>query len=496
MLLGVDIGGSGLKVGVYTHDGETVAFASQGYSFTCPHSGWAEIDPRVWWQAFCDTLKSIALKVNLHEITCIGISGTNATLGIDKDGEVVMPGIMFNDLRSVEECEYINNLIGEEELLSITGNRVMPGTCSAATILWLKNNKGDEYNKIHKFVHPSSYFVYRLTGEAAVDRSRAVPSLLFDIDEDRWSELICGSLEIDIETLPEIRDSDEVIGSLSKQAAKETGLSTKAVVVTGGNDTACAALGMGITEHYMAGDNSGTAGVLFVDVPRPVRDSRFMTTAHVLRNHYLAMAPMSSVGSSLNWFKNEFCYLEQAEAQKQNEDVFNLLCEAAKHSSPGANGLVFLPYLMGERAPIWDPYAKGVFFGITLNHKKHDFIRSILESSGYGTRWNLSIIEETLGAEISEIIAAGGQAKSSFWLQLKAGITKKVYLTREIREAATFGAAILAGKGLGVGCEITTRKYKETFCPDCNKNDRRLYDKNYDLYRKLYSDLKSSFREN
>ncbi|MBI4245053.1 MAG: hypothetical protein HY606_13265, partial [Planctomycetes bacterium] len=460
LLLGIDIGASRLKSAVYSYGGRMLTFSSRQYSPVYPKHGWVEIEPELWWQAFCETLKDISGKIDIRLIKSIGISGTNATLGIDKDGGIVMPGIMFSDQRSIEECRYILENIGDEEILSITGNRIMPGTCSASTILWLKNKKMDEYNRIYKFIHPSTYLLYKLTGKIAVDRSRASPTLLYDINKNKWSKTLCDKLSIEITKLPDVRDAYEIIGTVSKEAQENTGLSHKTLVVTGGNDTACAALGMGIIKHYMAGDNSGTAGVLFIDVPKPVKDSRFMNMVHVYRNHYLVVAPMSSVGSSLEWFKEEFCHEEKINAHNQDKDVFTLLCELAQKSSPGANGIIFLPYLMGERAPIWDPNARGVFFGISLKTKKCDFIRAILESAAYGTRWNISIIEEKLGKEIKEIISAGGQTKSHFWLRLKSDITKKAYVIPEIAEAATHGAAILAGMGLGLNPEIEICRHK------------------------------------
>lgn len=492
-LLGVDIGASRLKSAVYTFKGKLVALSSRAYSLAHPYSGWSEIAPDLWWQAFCGTLQDISLKVSLRKIKSVGISSTNATLGIDRKGEILMPGIMFNDQRSIAECQGIQKVISEKEIFALTGNRIMPGTCSLATILWLKNKKRDEYNRVYKFLQPNSYFVYKLTDRIAVDHSRASPTLLYDINKKKWSRTIADRSGVDMTKLPDLHYADEPIGGLSRMASAATGLSTEAVVVTGGNDTACTALGMGVVKHGMAGESMGTASVLFADVAKLARDPRLMTMAHVLRNHYLTVAPMSSVGSSLGWFKDEFCREEQRKAARLRQDVFKVLSQLAKTSPPGANGIIFLPYLAGERAPVWDPYAKGLFFGISLRSKKGDFIRAILESAGYGTRWNISVMEEITGTKFKEIISTGGQTKSRFWCQLKSDITRKRYTIHEVGETGTLGAAILAGKGLGVEVTIEKKPFRK-FHPHPAGNKRRTYDRNYELYKKLYFDLKPVFR--
>lgn len=492
-LLGVDIGASRLKSAVYTLQGELVALSSREYSLAYPYPGWSEIAPALWWQAFCGTLRDISLKVSLRKIKSVGISSTNATLAIDRKGKILMPGILFNDQRSIEECQGIQKVISEEEMFSITGNRIMPGTCSLATMLWLKNKKRDEYKRVYKFLHPNSYFVYKLTDRIAGDHSRSSPTLLYDINTKKWSRTIAERSGIDMAKLPDLHYADEPIGRLSRMASAETSLSTEALVVTGGNDTACAALGMGVVKNGMAGESMGTSSVLFADVSKMVRDPRLMTMAHVLRNHYLTVAPMSSVGSSLGWFKDEFCCEDRRKAAKLREDVFKVLSQLAATSPPGANGIIFLPYLTGERAPVWDPYAKGLFFGISLRSKKSDFIRAILESAGYGTRWNISVLEESTGTKFKEIISTGGQTKSRLWCQLKSDITRKRYTIPEVGESGTLGAAILAGKGLGVEVSIE-RKPIQKFCPDSDRNKCRTYERNYELYKNLYFDLKSAFR--
>lgn len=497
MLLGIDIGGSRLKIGVYAFEGKLVAFENYDYSLTSPRRGWMEANPELWWNTFLKMLKKMAKKIRLKEIEAIGVSCTNATLGIDKNGRILLPAVMFMDQRSIEECEYIADRIDSEKIQKITGNRIMPGTCSAPTILWAKSNKKTTYERIYKFMVPSTYFVYKLTGKFAIDRSRATPTLLYDIRANEWSKELCEAIGIDMSKLPPIYDSDEVVETLTRTSAQETGLDKDTVVVTGGTDTSCAALGMGIAEFGKAGEDSGTAAVLFVDSQEPLMDHRVMNIAHVIKGHWLAVAPMSHMGRSLEWFKDEFGIEKRKIAEKNDKDIYDLLCKEAASSPPGANGMIFLPYLLGDRAPIWDTDARGVFFGFSSTHKRSDFIKAILESAGFGIRWNIEIIEKKLQSSIKQIIAVGGHSRSSLWTQIKSDITSKNYAVPEGKEAATLGAAILAGKGLGIYGDIAGigqefSLTKKVFVP--NENLAKTYQAYFDLYKRVYFDLRADFK--
>lgn len=497
MLLGVDIGGTACKSLLLSEEGEVIACVSSGYALRHPRPGWAEIDPEEWWRAFLQNLRDLSRRADLKAVRAMGVSCTNALLAVDAAGRVVMPAVMFMDQRSQKQCRRMEEQVPADSILKTTGNRLMPGTCAAATIAWAADEQPAMYERAWKFMAPSAWFVYRLTGEAAMDRSRATPTALFDLEQDAWSPELCAAWGIETGKLPGVYPAAAIVGRLTDCAADETGLDRTTVVVTGGTDSSCAALGAGVAAPGMACEVSGTATVLLADVPRPVPDARFMTIHHVIEGQWLAVAPMSAVGSALRWFRREFCTDVEQVALERGRDAYDLLCEEAAASPPGARGLLFLPYLSGERSPIWDSNARGAFCGMDLSHSRRDLVRAILESAGYGLRWNIEAMAER-GIGVAELRCVGGQAKSDTWVQVKADITQRRCRVPAVGEASALGAALLAGKGVGTYPDLAEAgrslvRFRSDVTP--RTEFREAYSRSADLYRRLYFELKETFRQ-
>ncbi|MFH1676481.1 MAG: FGGY-family carbohydrate kinase, partial [bacterium] len=383
-------------------------------------------------------------------------------------------------------------------VFNITGNPVAPGAYSLPTILWLKHHEPETFQAAHKLMVPGGYLVARLTGEFTIDHSRASTTLLFDIRKKEWHQPFLEALDIPLEKLPRTEPSDAVVGRVTEEAARLTGLREGIPVIAGCMDTLGASIGSGVMRQGECFVIMGTAARVSGPLEKAVFDSRFMNCSHVIPDRWLYIGAINGVGSSLRWIRDTFCQLEQGVADFTGQDVYDLITAQADQSPPGSKGLLFLPYISGERTPIWNPYARGVFFGVTLGHNRNDFFRSVLEGAAFAIRHVVEILEIESGVAIQDLRIGGAAASSRVWDQIIADILGKRVVSLTQSHTEVLGAAILAGVGLGVYPDLPAAIEKtvlpgQEFKP--NPEAHAAYDRLYPLYKNLYTDVQHHFEE-
>lgn len=489
-LLGIDIGTTMLKSMLIDANGKIIHEAFYPYSVKHPNPSWAEQDPNDWWVGFKETVKRVTRDVSVKDVASIGIDCLCPSLvAVDAEGKPQGNAIIWMDHRSVEQAEWIRKNLGEDLVFKVAGNRVAAGAFSATSILWLKENRQKLFEDTRSFLHANGYLILKLTGESTMDWTNASFTLLFDVRKRTWSEKLCELMNLPIEKLPTLLPSWKVVGEVTLEAASEVGLAPGTPVIAGGADTPCAAVGAGAVKVGDALDSSGTSTVLGVCTDNPVTDRRVMIRCHVVPDEWMYIAPSNFTGGSLRWFKEQFGQVESLSAEMLNLNPYEILDLEAEKSEPGSKGLVFLPYLAGERAPIWDPNAKGVLFGLTLNHTRNDVIRSILEGGAYALRHNIEVVE-SLGVYMASIRVTGGPAKSRLWRKIKADVTGKKVILPAVKESSAFGSAVLAGFGVGLYGNLTQASeelvsIEDEILPDPKAHE--IYDLLFNLYKKLYN---------
>lgn len=500
-LLGIDIGTSGTKTVLFDEKGNVLAYALEEYPLYQPENGWAEQDPDDWWKAVYITIQEVIQKnaIKKEDIKGVGLSGQmHGAVLLNKDNTVLRKAIIWCDQRSSKECEQITSLVGKDKLIKITANPALTGF-TASKVMWVKNNEPKIYEKINKILLPKDYIRFKLTGEFATEVSDAGGMQYLDISKRKWSSYILEKLEVDKEWLGTVYESQEITGRISREAAALTGLKEGTPVVGGGGDQAVGAIGNGIVNKGVISSTIGTSGVVFAFSDRVIIDplGRVHTFCHAIPNAWHVMGVTQGAGLSLKWFRDNFCMEEKRTAQLMKVDPYFLMDQEAEVIMPGSEGLIYLPYLMGERTPHLDPYARGVFFGLSAKHEKSHMLRSIMEGVTYSLRDCLDIIKE-MGIDINEVRASGGGGKSKLWRQMQADVFGTDIYTINTDEGPALGAAILAGVGTGIykdvqeACSLCVKlKSKQ----ETNKTIYDKYNKYYKLYRSLYTSLKQNFKD-
>jgi xylulokinase len=465
-----------------------------------PQPLWAEQNPADWWAA---TVTSIRRLLDRHEVRPDEIAGVGLTgqmhglVLLDAHGQVLRPCIMWNDQRTAEEVAAITRTVGREELLRLTGNPVLPGF-TAPKILWVRTHEPDVYRRIAAVLLPKDYIRYQLTGGTFSDVSDASGTSLFDVGRRRWSDEMLAALEIPAAWLPEVTESPVVSGAISARAARETGLAEGTPVVGGAGDQAAQAVGTGIVTEGIVSVTLGTSGVVFAasDSYRVEPEGKLHAFCHAVPGMWHLMGVMLSAAGSFRWYRDALGQAEQQQAKASNRDVYDLLTAAAAGVPAGSEGLIFLPYLTGERTPYPDPNARGVFYGLTLRHEKAHLTRAVLEGVAFGLRDSMELMRE-LGLEIHQVRASGGGARSPLWRQILSDVLATELATVNTTEGAAFGAALLAGVGAGVFPSVAEAGRATIDVTDTTKPDpaaAATYDRFYPLYRGLYPALAPSFR--
>lgn len=501
-LLGVDLGTSGTKTVLFTQKGETVASDTREYPLYQPKNGWAEQDPHDWLEAAVGSIKSVLAqsKVNANDIASLAISGQmHGLVMLDKEGKVLRRSILWCDARTSKQCAEITERVGKQRLIDITANPALPGF-TASKILWVREHEPDIYAKCSTILLPKDYVRYCLTGKLFMEVSDASGTNLLDIKKRKWSSEILAALDIEPKLLPEIIESADCAGYISKQASDLTGLKEGTIVAGGAGDNAAAAIGTGVCSEGKAFVTLGTSGVVFAHTNQPAIDplGRVHTFCAAVAGAWTAMSCTLSAGLSLRWMRDEFYSFEKEREKQEGRDVYNLMTDAAAKTPIGADGLIYLPYLMGERSPILDPQARGVFFGLSARHSKAHLTRTVLEGVTMSQRHNLHVLNE-MEIVPDTLIACGGGASSPLWRQMLADVLNCRVETTVSKEGPALGAAILAGVAAKIfssvkdGCDICIKK--SSVFSDPIYAHKRAYDEIYKLYSSLYPIMRPAFHK-
>jgi xylulokinase len=448
VVLGLDVGTSGLKAVLLDADGHQVDEATAGYELRTPRPGWTEQDPDHWWAASRAALGELWARGHRSaDVVAVGLSGQMHSLVLlDAAGEVLAPSILWSDQRTAAECRVITERIGAAELLARTGNQALPGF-TAPKLLWVERHWPDVYRRARTMLLPKDFLRQRLTGEAATDVSDASGTLLFDVRQRRWADEVVQALGIPTDLLPRAVEGTALTGAITSQAAAATGLQPGTPVMAGGSDNAAAAVGLGAVDPGVLTLSIGTSGVLFAPLERyPEQvDGRLHVFCHAVPDRWHLMAVTLSAGGSLRWLRD----LLQPLVPAAGDAAYDWLMERASTAPPGADGLVFLPYLTGERTPYADPDARGVFFGLHLGHRLEHLARAVLEGVAFSQRQGLELMQRA-GAATDLARGAGGGLHSPLWRQILADALGLGIQTTAAGTGAARGAAVLAGLGLGL----------------------------------------------
>jgi xylulokinase len=496
--LGIDIGGTGAKAGIFDLDGNIAGQGYHEYRMVSNVPGQAEHDAESWWLAAASAVRNALKTVPAADVAAVGVSCTNGLIAVDKDAKPLRSAIMLWDQRALPEVARIKEILDPEDVFEVTGNPVAPGAYSLPTILWLKHHDPLTFNRAHKLMVPGGYLVARLTGRFTIDFSRACTTLLFDIRKMCWHQPFLEALEIPAEKLPETLPSSEIAGNISTEAAALTGLKEGIPVTVGCMDTIAASIGAGIMDPGACFVIMGTAARVSGPLGTSRFDHRFMNCTHVVPERWQYIGAINGVGSSLRWVRDTFGHIERRVGQNTGTDPYDLLTAQAATAPPGSKGLLFLPYISGERTPVWNPFARGVFFGVTLGHNRGDFIRSVLEGSAFAIRHVIQILESNLKLSIRNLRIGGAAAASIVWNQIIADVTgKEVSCLKELH-IEVLGAALLAAVSSGAYKDYTiavehTIRPARTFTPDSSAH--AAYDKLFPLYLSLYPEVSHHFKE-
>ena len=498
-LLGIDVGTSGTKSVIFDVNGFSIADSLEEYPLYQPNIGWAEQEPNDWWNAVCSTVRNVISKsgVDPSEIVGVGLTGQmHGAVLLDKNDKVLRKAIIWCDQRTSKECDQITSRVGKERLISITANPALTGF-TASKILWVRNNEPEIYDKVKKILLPKDYIRLMLTGEYATEVSDASGMQLMDISQRKWSSEILEKLELDKDLFGQMYESQEISGVINRRAAELLGLKEGTPVVGGAGDQAAGAVGNGIVKPGIISSTIGTSGVVFAYTDKVSIDpkGRVHTFCHAIPNTWHIMGVTQGAGLSLKWYRDNFCIEEKKAAELMGIDPYILMDKEAEKVGAGSDGLLYLPYLMGERTPHLDPYARGVFFGMSARHGKPEFIRAIMEGVVFSLRDCLEIIKE-MGVDVKDIRTSGGGGKSQLWRQIQADIFGTGITTINSSEGPALGAALLAGVGTGVyksvqqACDavLTIKSTQKT-----NNSLHLKYNKYYELYGSLYKSLKNDF---
>ncbi|MFW5980550.1 MAG: xylulokinase [Halanaerobiaceae bacterium] len=496
-LMGIDIGTSGCKLTIFNLDGEVISTYLGEYETYYPAANYVEHDPRDWWKKVCQGIKYFKNEqsINMNEIAGIGVDGLSwAALPVDRKGIPLRNVMIWLDRRAEKQAEWMREKIGEQRLFQVNGNPVDPAYI-VPKMLWIKENEPEIYNNTFKFLQSNSYIVYKLTGKFSQDYSQGYGFHFFNTKKGCWNQEISSELGIELDQVAPLFKCHEVVGAVSEEAAEETGLVSGTPVVAGGLDAACCTLGAGVIKPGQTQEQGGQAGGMSIQLGSPKFHRDLIFGYHVIPDQWLLQGGTTGGGGTLRWFKEQLGIYENQLAEKKDISSYQVMDKEAEEVKPGSDGLVFLPYMAGERSPIWNSKARGVFFGLSYDKTRAHLIRSMMEGVGFSLLHNLKTAEKA-GAVVSELNSVGGAANSELWTQIKADITGKQFNIPASDHATTLGAAILAGVGAGIYKDFSeavnrTVKIERTHKPD--RENHKLYQKYYNLYLELYDNLEGSY---
>ncbi len=487
--LGIDVSTTATKALLIGPDGEVVSVASSEYNYETPRPMWTEQHPHLWWQATVASIRRVLAEsgVNPADVRGVGLTGQmHGLVLLDEKGQVLRPAILWNDQRTAAECDEIRARLGKDRLIQITGNDALTGF-TAPKILWVRNNEPEIFARARHILLPKDYVRYRLTGEFAIDKADGAGTILFDLKTRDWSREVLETLEIPPEWLPPTFEGPQITGRVTPEAAEETGLKAGTPVMAGGGDQSAQAVGVGAVEPGVVALTLGTSGVVFASTQEPFiePEGRLHAFCHAVPERWHLMGVMLSAGGSLRWYRDTIA---------PGMDFDTLLAPAAA-VPPGSEGLLYLPYLTGERTPYPDPLARGAFVGLTVRHTQAHMTRAVLEGVAFGLRDSFELMKAVGLAEITQVRASGGGARSPLWRQILADVLGVELVTVNTTEGAAYGAALLAATGAGVfpdvpaACTAVVTVTGRTEPGPAS----RFYEEMYPLYRALYPALRPTF---
>jgi xylulokinase len=498
-VIGIDIGTSGCKSMLIDDRGRVIARALEEYSLSNPHPGWSEQNPEDWWQACRITIRQLLKDFDAPgSIRAIGLSGQmHGMVALDKDGRVLRPCILWNDQRTGRQCQEIHDRVGGVEgLLSLTNNRMLPGY-TGGKILWVRENEPHLYEKTRMILSPKDYIRFRLTGEYATEVSDASGTGLFNVRERKWSYRLLDILDIPKDCLPLCYESPEVSGKVMASVAVEVGLPAGLSVAGGGGDAVVQTTGTGLVEPGILGTTIGTAGIVAMALDKCYDNpgGKLQVFCNNMPDKWHAMGVTLAAGGSLRWFRDAFGGSEKEISKWTGEDVYDILGREASKAEPGSEGLLFLPYLIGERCPHADPHARGAFVGLTLRHSRCHMLRSIFEGVIFSLR-DVAELMRDIGIPLTQIRTSGGGAQSNLWRQIHADVFNSEVLTMSgSGEGGAYGAALVAGAGVGIWptVEEAVKVLGVETRNAPNTENIEVYGRLFQVYRGLYGALKNSF---
>ena len=499
ILIGLDLGTTAMKVAAFDKKGKLLAVSTQEYDLITPSVNVVEEAEEVYWKAFCDGIADLKAQhpFGKDDRMALGISAQGETLFfVDEHGKSLRNAIVWMDNRAGEEAKELESIFSNETCYRVTGQVSFEPCWPASKILWVRRHEPEIFAKTAKFLLIEDYFIYRLTGKFATEGSLVCSSTYWDIiNKVYWKDML-DCLGIREDQLAPVMESGEVVGSILPEVAAEVGLSANLTVCTGALDQVAGAIGAGNVREGMFSENIGAALAICVPVSKPVFDP-----ARKMPLHYFALPDTYMIhtftngGMTLRWFRDKFCSVEMLAEQMGGLDAYDMISREVEQIPPGCDGLVMLPHLAGSLAPDVNAKAKGVWFGFTLQHTRAHFMRSIMESMGFILRRNIDSLCD-MGIHVKEIRSLGGGSKSRVWSQIKADINNVTLETVKSVEAACLGAAILAGKAVGIFNSVESAvdsmvEVKERIIPDPSRQE--IYEEGYSMYKKLFRDLEDSF---
>jgi xylulokinase len=449
LLVGIDVGTTGLKVAFYSAGGVLVDRAYREYSLSFPQKGWVEINPEVWWEQLRDCMEEIFSRgqINLSEIAGIGITCTNSLVVLDAQRNTLMPAIMQLDQRAVPQAEKLKEKYGQDWVFQKTGNRISSGANWGPALQWTRENKVSVYEQAKYLLVPTSYLILRLTGVYSIDHSRATTTMLYNIRQRDWDPELCEAFGLSGSILPQIYKSHEIVGVVDEAGERGIGFLAGTPVIAGAMDSIGALIGLG------AGSETGAlvmGSVGRICIESSHLDKRFMNTVNYDATNSLIITPVNNAGISYKWAKNLFF-----DDSSGYSNIYQTMDQMADTVSPGSEGLLYIPYLTGERSPIWDSRATGSFMGMTIKHTREHFIRAVLEGVGLAIAHNFEILQHELNLDPPFLIAGGGGSSSRIWIQIVSDMLGKPLHITEQLETETMGAAMLAGIGIGLFSDLS-----------------------------------------
>jgi xylulokinase len=502
--LGIDVGTGGTRALVIDERGRVITSATEDHrAFASPQIGWAEQDPRDWWRACGVAVHKALAQGHLRgdQISCVGLSGQmHGAVLLDEQARVVRPALIWCDVRTEKQSRDLTAQIGAARLIQLTCNPAL-ANFTLTKCLWVRENEPANWSRVRSLMLPKDYVRFELTGERATDLADASGTLLLDVAHRRWSKEILGLVEIDESLLPALYESPEICGRISAAGAAATGLQSGTPVVAGAGDQAAGAIGMGVVSPGTVSATIGISGVVLAATDSPALDpgGRLHTFCHAVPGRWMVMGVTQAAGLSLRWFRDQFLAATSGNSDARSDastDSYDRLTAEAAKAPPGSDGLLWAPYLMGERTPYLDPTARAMLVGLTASHTRAHVIRAILEGVAFSLRDTFTIFQE-IEVPVKTIRLGGGGARSPLWRQIQADIYGQQVDTVEAEEGAAYGAAILAGVGakawpsVDAACDAVVRVAGST---TPNSADTLAMEKAYAVYRRIYPAMKSILR--